>query len=547
VVQSALQILQIRRNRMRKVRILTLAISVLSLTLAAHAQTYTVLYNMTENSTGVWGPQAVGNFAQARDGNLYSTSQLGGTFTKGVIFRLTQTGQVTVLHSFDGTDGATPRGGLTLATDGFLYGTTCAGGLYNNGTVFKISASGSGYAVVHDFNINAGDGYCPEAAPVQGRDGNFYGTTTESIPGSGLVYKVTPAGVMTNLHVFNQGANKDGQTPMGIILGADGNFYGTTDTGGASDLGAVYKITPTGTFTLMHSFTGNSGDGERPRGTILQASDGNLYGTEWVGKYIYKITLAGVFTEFVTLPQQSGFSTSAGLTQATDGKFYGLGGFGFGSIMQVTTGGVVTFPHTFDYTDGGSPQVAVFQHTNGKLYGDTPEGGTSAPPGGVAYSLNMGLHPFIALVRPYGTVGQIVQILGNGLTGATSVKFGSVAATFTVVSNTYMTAVVPATATNGTISVTVPTGIRVSNKVFKVLPGIASFTPSSGAVGSQVVITGTGLAQTSKVTFGGVAATTFSKTGTKITVTVPTGAKTGKIAVTTPGGTVASATNFTVT
>jgi uncharacterized repeat protein (TIGR03803 family) len=533
---------------MRKLRLLPLALCVLAASFAAHAQTYTVLYNMTSSSTGVWGPQAVGNFAQARDGNLYSTSQLGGTFAKGVIFRLTPAGNVTVLHSFDGTDGATPRGGLMLATDGFLYGTTCSGGLYNNGTVFKIATTGgTSYAVVHDFNINVGDGYCPEVAPVQGRDGNFYGTTTESIPGSGLVYKMTPSGVMTTLHTFNQGANKDGQTPLGIILGGDGNFYGTTDTGGATDLGVAFRISPAGTYTLLHSFTGYSGDGSRPRGTILQASDGSLYGTEWNGKYIYKITLGGVFSEFVTLTTQTGYSSSAGLTQATDGKFYGVGGIGYGYIWQVTSAGALTFPHSFTYTDGDSPQVPLFQHTNGKFYSDTPSGGTASGAGGVAYSLDMGLHPFIALVRAYGKVGQVVQILGNGLTGASSVKFGSVSATFTVVSDTYMTAVVPATAANGTVSVTVPSGMRVSSKVFKVLPGITSFSPSSGAVGSQVVITGTGLAQTTKVTFGGVAATTFSKTSTKVTVTVPAGAKTGKIVVTTPGGTIASATNFTVT
>jgi uncharacterized repeat protein (TIGR03803 family) len=281
---------------MRKFRILTLAMSVLAASLAAHAQTYTVLYNMTLNSTGVWDPQDAGNFAQARDGNLYSTSQLGGTFAKGVVFRLTPAGQVTVIHSFDGTNGGIPRSGLTLGTDGYLYGTTCQGGLYNDGTIFKIATSGgSSYSVVHDFN--AGDGYCPLVVPVQGRDGNFYGTTSESEPGSGTVYKMTPAGVLSSLHVFNQSESKDGGTPMGIILGADGNFYGTTDTGGATDSGTVYRITPSGGFTLLHSFTVPSGaDGSRPRGTILQARDGNLYGTEWDGFHIYKITPAGAFS-----------------------------------------------------------------------------------------------------------------------------------------------------------------------------------------------------------------------------------------------------------
>lgn len=189
----------------------------------------------------------------------------------------------------------------------------------------------------------------------------------------------------------------------------------------------------------------------------------------------------------------------------------------------------------------------MFQNTNGILYGDTYGGGTgSLCKCGVAYSLNAGLHPFVALLTTSGKTGQVIEVLGNGLTGTTSVKFGTGSASFTVVSDTYMTAVVPATGTTGAVTVTTPSGFRVSSKNFRVLPVISSFSPTSGPVASQVVITGTGLTQTTKVTFGGVAATNFTKSATQVTAIVPTGAVTGKIGITTAGGTATSATVFTV-
>jgi uncharacterized repeat protein (TIGR03803 family) len=538
---------------MRNLRLLTLGLLVLGVAVAAPAQTYKDLYDMTLNSTDVWEPEWLGVFAQARDGNLYSTSQLGGTLGKGVVFRLTPAGQVTVLHSFDGTNGGVPRGGLTLGTDGNLYGTTCQGGSFNNGTVFRIATTGgSSYSVVHNFDVNKGEGYCPEAAPVQGTDGNFYGTTSESVPGSGTVYKMTPSGTpLKTLHVFDQAAHADGQTPGAIIQGTDGSFYGTTQTGGASDQGTVFKITAAGTlFKLLHSFSGPQGDGSKPFGPIIQARDGNFYGTEFDGQYIYKITPTGSFSRFFTLTSQTGAIAEAGLIQATDGKFYGamqFYGAGYGTILQLTPTGMASVPHNFDYTHGGGPQVSVFQHTNGILYGDTTAGGTSTKPGGVLYSLDMGLHPFVALLTTSGIAGQAIQILGNGLTGTTSVKFGSGSASFKVVSDTYMTATVPATGTSGAVTVTVPSGIRVSSKNFRVRPGISSFSPTSGPVGSQVVITGTGLTQTTKVTFGGVAATNFTKSATQVTANVPTGAVTGKIGITTAGGVAISSGTFTVT
>ncbi len=184
---------------MRKMQIyglFTFALLVL-VAAAAHAQTYSVLYDLTVNSADPFSPEWLGLYAQARDGNLYSTSQNGGAFGHGAIFQLTPAGKVKVLHSFAGADGTVPRGGLTLGTDGSLYGTTCTGGSANAGTVFKITTAGV-YTVLHHF-LNTTDGACPEAPPIQGRDGNFYGTTTQANATVGSVYKITPAGTLTRL------------------------------------------------------------------------------------------------------------------------------------------------------------------------------------------------------------------------------------------------------------------------------------------------------------------------------------------------------------
>jgi uncharacterized repeat protein (TIGR03803 family) len=321
--------------------------------------------------------------------------------------------------------------------------------------------------------------------------------------------------------------------------------------------GVIFKMTPAGHFTVLHNFTNLPTDGFNPYGPIIQASDGNLYGTTHFGGssgygVVYKITPAGVYKVLFNFNATSGLRPTAGLVQATDGKFYGAApaaATGYGIVYQITLAGMYTTVHTFTPTTGAYPYVSLFQNTNGILYGDTAGGGTASlcRGCGVAYSLNMGLHPFAALLTTSGKAGQVIQILGNGLTGTTSVKFGTGSASFTVVSDTYMTAVVPATGTTGAVTVATPSGFRVSSKNFSVLPVISSFSPTSGPVGTQVVIKGTGLTQTTKLTFGDVTASFLVSSATQVSATVPTAAITGKITVTTPGGVATSSGTFTVT
>jgi uncharacterized repeat protein (TIGR03803 family) len=555
-----------------------MALLICSAAPATHAQTFkcdpgylgpcsfTNLYDFAMNTGDPRNPSWPGVFAQGRDGNLYSTSPFGG-IGYGTVFQLTPTGAVKVLYQFPlGTNshGGSPQGGLTLGTDGYLYGTTKYLGSSGSGSVFKIATDGTGYKTLYSFT-GADDGELPYTAPIQGVDGNFYGTTsfghhgTAAFPGS--VYKLTPTPTGSVLKTLYEFDKTHGAYPTSLMQGTDSNFYGTTQLGGTgicnAQCGVIFKMTPAGQLVWVHNFTGT--DGANPYGPIIQASDGNFYGTTRNGGsagegVVYKITPAGGYTVLFSFNGTSGPGTNpyAGLVQATDGKFYGaavtaLAGKG---ILYQTTSAARTYTtvYTFTPTTGQLPFVSLFQNTNGILYSDTSGGGTgSLCHCGVAYSLNLGLHPFVALLTTSGNAGQVSQILGNGLTGTTSVKFGTGSASFTVVSDTYMTAVVPATGTTGAVTVATPSGFRVSSKNFRVLPVISSFSPTSGPVGTQVVIKGTGLTQTTKVTFGGVAATSFTKSATQVTAPVPTGAVTGKIGITTAGGTATSATVFTVT
>jgi uncharacterized repeat protein (TIGR03803 family) len=518
----------------------------------AQAQTYTKLRDLGIQSGDPLNPAWIGIFAQARDGNLYSTSQGGGSGF-GTVFRLTPSGTMTPLWSFaNGNDGAFPNSGLTLGTDGSLYGAAVNGGL-GYGTVFKITTGGT-LTPLHSFNGNT-EGLQPNAPPIQGNDGNWYGATGNGGINFGTIYRMTPAGAVNVIYTFD-GVPPHGRYPRALILGIDGNFYGTARGGGTNNSGMVFRITPTGVLTPLHLFTGP--DGQFPDGSIIQASDGNLYGTTRGGGIdslgvIYKVTTTGAFTLLRNFHELDGlgYSPYSGLVQATDGKLYGTTiGPSHGLFYQITTSGDYTVVHTFTGPDGQSPQVSLFQQTGGVLYGDTAAGGIGnigCVTCGVLYSFDMGLGPFVSIVNWSGKIGRSIQILGQGFVGTTSVSFHGTPATFTVVSNTFLTANVPAGATTGVITVSTPGGTLKSSRKFQVLPSITSFSPPSGPVGTPVIITGASFTGARKVTFAQVAATFTVDSDTQISTTVPVGAVTGKIQVTTPGGKTTSATDFTVT
>jgi len=375
-----------------------------------------------------------------------------------------------------------PKGGLTLGTDGNFYGTTDGGGAYLFGTIFKMTPTGS-LTVLHDFGSGLDlDGGFPYASPVEGNDGNFYGTTLGSTYGT--IYKITPSGDLTSLHHFTF---TDGSNPSGpLVLGDDGNFYGTTSNGGSSGAGVVYKITPAGTLTVLHSFS--TTDGEAPVGPLVQGNDGNFYGVTSAGGssdagVVFKITPTGALTTLHEMNGSTdGSSPSAGLIQATDGKFYGVAAGGgtrtcdCGTIFTVTSEGVFNVLYNFDRTSGSSPYVPLRQHTNGIFYGDTWIGGldkAKCSQGGdhcgVFYSWNEGLKPFVSLLPFSGRVGATVELLGNGFTTASGVFFNGTSAAFNVFSDTYLTAIVPKGTTSGFVTVTFAQGELKSNRKFLVI------------------------------------------------------------------------------
>jgi uncharacterized repeat protein (TIGR03803 family) len=550
--------------------LLAIAVLVLAVTTSTTSQAqFSVLHDfLGSNSADGCNPTYSGIVAQGRDGNMYGTTENGGapsfTNNRGTVFQVTPAGALNLIYSFPNseTEGWYPFGGLTLGTDGNFYGTTKYYGLPGGssfGSVFQITPGGS-RTYLYIFT-GGSDGRYPTAPPIQGTDGKWYGTTQGDFSNPGSVYKLTPPGTFKVLYQFVHGEQP--QDPL--VQATDGNFYGTTHYGGTSNNGSVFRITPAGKFTVIYNF--DTTNGQAPYSPLIQGADGNFYGTTTSGGsagggVVFKLTRAGKITVLYNFVQGDTPSVPfAGLVQATDGYLYGTTGQG-NSQGGTTSNGTIfrmkaipstpSYLHDFDqYPTGRDPQDTLLQHTNGILYGDTIEGGVPNVGCGVFYSWNQGLKPFVSLLSTSGKVGDTIGILGQKFTGTTAVFFNGVSAAFTLDTtypDTYLTATVPSGATKGKVTVVTPTGTLTSNKVFTVVPIILSFSPTSGKVGASVVITGSGLTQASKVTFGGVKATTFTvNSDSKVTATVPIGAKTGKIAITTPGGTATSSGTFTVT
>jgi uncharacterized repeat protein (TIGR03803 family) len=484
--------------------------------------------------------------AQGREGDLYGSSWWGGTAQYGAIFKVTPLGTATTLVDLNcaGTDGCSSYSGLWLGRDGNFYGANYEGGEYGYGNLFRITPPKT-LTVLHQFDGTGSDMGSPWAPPIQGTDGNFYGVA----PGG--IYKITQAGVYSVINT---------STPGGVyaplIQATNGYFYGTAATGGTHDCGDVFKMSTTGAFQVIYNFV--YANGCSPYAPLVQGTDGNFYGTTAYGGsagggVVYKLTPGGALTVLHNFTGNVLPTPFAGLVSATDGNLYGAavggGAPGYGELFKITKAGVYTPLYDVPNHESGVgcfPYATPIQHTNGKIYGLMYVGGSQDD--GTLYSLDVGLAPFVRALSPSGTPGATIEILGQGFTGTTSVKFGSGAASFTVVSGTYLTAVVPANGVTGLITVTTPTGTLKSNSIFKVIPKITGFTPATGSVGTLVTISGTGFMGTTKVTFGGVAATGYTVvSATQITATVPTAAKTGKIAVTTAGGTATSSGTFDVT
>jgi uncharacterized repeat protein (TIGR03803 family) len=521
----------------------------------AQAQTFTLIDSFLNGGPGPQWPGGV--LSQGRDGELYGWSYAGGANNTGSIWKTDLSGTVTVLSSFASGTGNDCQSGMILGTDGNFYGTgstNCSGAGY----VFKMTSSGT-ITVLHTFT-GTPDGYGPGVL-VQYTDGNFYGVTTSGgANNAGSIFKITPAGVLTTIYSFS-GINNFSTPTWGLTVGNDGNFYGTQD--GSDGKGSVFKITPAGKLTVLHTFTDNP-DGAAPNAGLTLGKDGNFYGvtqyggTSYDGKVdqgtFFKITPAGTLTilhDFSTATDYAAYPETP-VVQATDGNFYGIingcAEFGCGGaedLYKITPSGTLSIIEEFTVSNGSGSYWPVTQDTNGILYGVTQQGGTVN--GGIFFSLNIGAAQYIHLESTSGRETTKVGILGQGFSASSVVKFGGVQATSIQRSgSTFISATVPTGALTAAVTVTTGATTLTSPQIFRVIPTFPSFSPVSGPVGTPVVLTGTGLTQTTKVTFAGISATFAVNSDTQVTATVPTGAVTGKIGVTTKGGTVASKTNFTV-
>jgi uncharacterized repeat protein (TIGR03803 family) len=428
---------------------------------------------------------------QGRDGRLYgSTSGL----TDGSIFRLTTAGGFAELLAFDGSDGANPDAGVTLAVDGNIYGTAFSGGSAQEGVLFRVSPGGA-YTTLHEF-LGSTDGVFPSAPPIQASDGNLYGPTRGGDGIAPTIYKYNlVSDTFTTIYEFDY---THGQSVIAaLVQGSDGNLYGTAQGGGAYDCGTIFKMNRSGVILYYYSFPCATG-GALPSAPLVQASDGNFYGTTFEGGVgqgqgdgtIFRMTQKGTVSILYNFKGgRDGIGANGGLVQATDGELYGGtgggGSSGFGTLFRITTAGAYELLYSFPQNIGKYPQTSLMQHTNGLLYGTAEEGGANNY--GAVYDLNMNLGPFVAFVIPTGGVGKSAQILGQGLTGTSSVTFNGVAATsFKVLTDTYMTAVVPSGATTGPVIVTTPGGTLKSNKNFRIVAAAGAGRTKAGSPISHV-------------------------------------------------------------
>ncbi len=475
----------------------TLAIScavfTFSLTISAQAQTFSYLADFN----GANGASPEGSVVQATDGNFYGTTDIGGANGEGTVFRMTPSGDVSTIYSFCSqpkcADGAFPFAAPILGSDGNLYGATAGGGsdaayIFGSGVIYKMTLDGK-ITVLHIFclSLPCTDGQSPMGLTLAS-DGNFYGAT--DVGGKyagGVVFQLSPAGKFKLLYTFCSRANcADGETPFSPpIEGHDGNFYGAAYGGGTRGGGVVYELTALGVYKVLYNFC-NAGfeichTGADPF-SIVQSANGNFYGTTaYGGRYASQFTAGGgtVFeltstNQYIQLASfdNTHANPAGGLTLASDGNFYGVAQDDSpnlsGTIFKITPEGAVTSLHNFFGNENGYAALGpLFQATDGNFYGTTIYG-----PGiggfGTIYRLSNDLSPLVEPVPAAGRVGKKVIILGNNLTGSTGVKFNGKAATFTVVSDTEITATVPSGATTGKISVVTPSETLNSNPQFVV-------------------------------------------------------------------------------
>jgi uncharacterized repeat protein (TIGR03803 family) len=483
----------------------------------------TTLYNFCSLPGCTDGSFPYAGLLVTSNGDFYGVTSQGGTNLFGTIFEITREGELSTLYNFcsqaNCADGSDPQMTLTEA-NGDLYGTTPSGGAVGSGTVFRFSPSTRQFTSLYSFCSQAGceDGEDPNAGLALGADGNFYGTTASGGANGlfGTVFRISPTGKLRTLFSFD---GPHGSQPSGtMVQGANGDFYGTTQAGGAKSDGTVFQITPAGMLTVLYSFCSQTGcaDGTYPNGGLVLATDGNLYGTAVQSGNtrcpagcgtIFKVTPTGNFTLLYSFCSQNecadGKHPLAGLVQGTNGNFYGATyfsgvssgpgtiftlGSGLGSFAEIIPSAgpqgsrVVILGHGFN-----SSSVVNFDGAQGLAPAPlgknaltvTPTSGTLTGPftvttGSVTLTGNQIFRVLPASLKfnpQSGSPGTSVTITGTGLTQTLKVGFGNaIPANIVVNSDTEITATVPVGAKTGPIGVQTEGGRAVSAQTFTVTP-----------------------------------------------------------------------------
>ena len=387
----------------------TLMLSVMSVSLRAenrpaHKPTYTVLHKFTGGGDG---GNPVAGLVRDAGGNLYGTTQVGGSFNYGTVFKIQPSGKETVLHNFAGADGMWPESPLLLDQSGNLYGTTTNGGTpeggnchFGCGTVFKIDSDGK-FTLLYAFTGEA-DGGDPATSLLLDSAGNLYGTTRgggfngyDCIDGGcGVVFEIDPQGKETTLYTFT-GWNGALEPRGGLVPDGAGNLYGTTWTGGSSTwYGTVFKLDSAGIEeeTVVYNFTDGT-DGAGPQGTLIRDEAGNLYGVterggddsiqqctsgSWYGcGVLFKVDSSGNETALYAFTDGSdGAFPNGGLLRGRAGQLYGTTpGCCGGTLFKLGADGKFCLLHTFEEQTGYYPESGVITDSAGNLYGTTYEGG----------------------------------------------------------------------------------------------------------------------------------------------------------------------------
>ncbi len=457
---------------------------------------------------------------------------------------------LTTLYTFDAYHGRRPRSPLVQGLNGSFFGTTFYGGSTDDGTVFEITSTGALKSLYNFCELpSCGDGLNPSDALILGVDGDYYGTTQEGGAhrdscsfGCGTVFKITPDGIVTTLYSFCalQGC-PDGYQPDGLVQGADGNFYGTTVFGGLNTpaclglCGTLFKLTPQGALTTLYTFCSqkNCADGFGPEPGLIQASNGNFYGTTYggsTGGVVFEITPAGKYS--VLYAYRAG--APMGLIQAANGNLYGTNpnAGAYGSVFQITLNGKFSTLYSFcrqsGCPDGYAPAGRLVQGTDGNLYGTASAGGANTntndcPTGcGTIFNLSQAgtftnLYNFCSLANCADGDGP-----GLGMIQGTDGKFYG----------------------NTGINYYGPEGT-----IFSFDMGLGPYIEAQtgfGSVGRQIGILGNNLSSTTGINFHGVPATFQVLSDTLVRATVPAGATTGTIQLTNSSGTLSTKVPFIV-